>query len=126
VAISHIFSTHFNVVVFQRQFGVLPIEQLSKDNLAAHVVGKSMQPATVPPLPGLAETHPVLYIAQSVVVVVVFGAVIQALSIQLVPVHPHGDPPYLITQGASIVIASHLSGIGTHPAPVLLNVQELR
>jgi hypothetical protein len=57
VATSQVFSTHFNVVVFHKQTGELPCEQLSEDNLAAHVEGKSMQPDT-DPLTGFAETQP--------------------------------------------------------------------
>jgi hypothetical protein len=57
VATSQVFSTHLDVLVFHKQTGELPCEQLSEDNLAAHVEGKSMQPDT-DPLTGFAETQP--------------------------------------------------------------------
>jgi hypothetical protein len=57
VAKSQVFSTHFNVVVFHKQTGELPSEQLSEDNLAAQATGKSMQPDTAPST-GFAETQP--------------------------------------------------------------------
>jgi len=67
---------------------------------------------------------------QSFVVYIVFGAVEQALSMHYEPFQPHVGYDLtefviynLILQAASIVIASHLRGIGTHPEPVLLKVQ---